>query len=94
MTYVEAAGLMPAGLGKPEGLGKEDDLLPAAGLTAATLALDVHCWSAPDLNAERSQSARCTRACNRLIESEVSVAVFAVAFRGPTGWLPNRMPTA
>jgi len=36
MTYVEAAGLMPAGLGKPEGLGKEDDLLPAAGLTAAS----------------------------------------------------------
>jgi hypothetical protein len=29
-----------------------------------------------------------------LIESEVSVAVFAVAFRGPTGWLPNRLPTA
>src|SRR5258707_14670423 len=30
----------------------------------------------------------------RLIETEVSVAVFAVAFRGPTGWLPNRLPTA
>src|ERR1035441_1173344 len=34
------------------------------------------------------------RAYSRLIESEVSVAVFAVAFRGPTGWLPNRLPTA
>jgi hypothetical protein len=30
----------------------------------------------------------------RLIETEVSVAVFAVAFRGPTGWLPIRLPIA
>jgi len=30
----------------------------------------------------------------RLIETEVDVAVFAVAFRGPTGWFPNRLPAA
>src|SRR6516164_1918597 len=32
-------------------------------------------------------------ACH-LIETEVDVAVFAVAFRGPMGWLPNRLPAA
>jgi hypothetical protein len=31
---------------------------------------------------------------NRLIVTEVDVAVFAVAFRGPMGWLPNRLPAA
>jgi len=30
----------------------------------------------------------------RLIETEVDVAVFAVALRGPMGWLPNRLPAA
>ncbi len=34
------------------------------------------------------------RALSRLIETEVDVAVFAVAFRGPMGWLPNRLPAA
>src|ERR1019366_776276 len=35
-----------------------------------------------------------SRAHSRLIESEVSVAGVAVAFRGPPGLLPNRLPTA
>src|SRR6266568_1849021 len=34
------------------------------------------------------------RSPSRLIETEVDVAAFAVAFRGPMGWLPNRLPTA
>jgi hypothetical protein len=44
--------------------------------------------------AASDQLAGGSRARSRLIETEVSVAVFAVAFRGPTGWLPNRLPAA
>jgi len=41
-----------------------------------------------------SRSMAKTHAPSRLIVTEVDVAVFAVAFRGPMGWLPNRLPAA
>src|SRR6266581_7040786 len=40
------------------------------------------------------RAVRRERAPSRLIVTEVDVAAFAVAFRGPMGWLPNRLPTA
>ena len=45
-------------------------------------------------NAQRDRLAGDNRARNRLIETEVDVTAFAVAFRGPMGWLPNRLPAA